>query len=132
MSLNRALVDKARVLGKAASSQRVEGTTLYVETRSAWFRARLELGQGAGGRAAATQAKQSTRSPEVMVSVKDLLGQPVLINNQDRLEIDSRELGRTVYDVVGDPEPIRKKRRVIGWTVMVSRVDTHGTPALER
>jgi hypothetical protein len=132
VSLNNALVDQARVLGKAESSQRVEGTTLYVETRSPWFRARLDLGQGAGSRKAATQAKQSTRSPSIMVSVKNSIGEPVLINNQDRLEVNSKELGRSVFDVVGDPEPIRKKRRVIGWTVLVSRVDVHTTPALER
>jgi hypothetical protein len=132
VSLNNALVDRARVLGKAASSQRVEGTTLYVETRSPWFRARLELGQGTGGRKAATQAKESTRNPSMMVSVKDEVGMAVLINNQDRLEVNSKELGRTVFDVVGDPEPIRKKRKVIGWTVLMTRVDVHGTPALDR
>jgi hypothetical protein len=130
VGLNTALVDKARVLSKATSSDRVEGTTVYESAVSAWFRARLELGPGAGSGAEATGAQQSVRNPSLMCGIKDSVGELIVINGQDRLEVQSGNLGHNTFDVVGDPAPIRKKRKVIGWTVTLRRADIHPTSGL--
>lgn len=130
MGLNTALVDKARVWGKATGQERIEGATVYEPTVSAWFRARLELGAGQGSESQATQAQQSVRNPSLMCGIKDSAGRQIQINGQDRIEVQSVNLGNNTFDVVGDPDPIRKKRKVIGWTVTLRRVDVHGTPGL--
>jgi hypothetical protein len=118
------------VLGKATSADRVEGTTVYEQTTSAWFRARLELGAGAGSAAEATGAQESVRNPSLMCGIKDSTGELIRINGQDRLEVQSVNLGNNTFDVIGDPAPIRKKRKVIGWTVTLRRADIHPTSGL--
>lgn len=130
MGLNTALVDQARVLGLASSALRVEGTTVYEETMTAWFRARLEVGKPTGAPMEASGAQQSVKNPTLMVGVRDSAGRDITITGQDRIEVDSKQLGRETFEVVGDPEPIRKKRRVIGWTVQLRKVELHRTPGL--
>jgi hypothetical protein len=47
----------------------------------------------------------------------------VEIRASDEIEVASLELGDALWRVNGDPVPIRKKRRVIGWTVPLSRLN---------
>jgi hypothetical protein len=49
-------------------------------------------------------------------------GGAVELHNDLRLEIVSKQLGSAVWDVVGEPEPLRKKRKVIGYQATVRQI----------
>lgn len=123
MGLNSALVDRARTVERRAAGRRVEGRTIYGATRGAWFRCRLELPQAAerAGDPAGVRAVQV--EPSLMFGVRDLEGGVLRIANNVRVEVNSVELGDSMWDVVGEPQPMRKKRRVIGFTATLRRVE---------
>jgi hypothetical protein len=130
MGLNAVLVDRARVHSKAATASRVEGQTVYEPVVGDWFKARLTLQQAPEQNAPTTGAPEALSAPTLMCGPKDTRGNVIVINGQDRIEIISAQLGDALWDVVGDPNPLRKKKRVIGWEVALRRVVTHGTPPL--
>lgn len=122
MGLGTALVDKARVRRNAVSGPRVEGTTQYAPTFSEWFRCRLMLDSGNESNAAA-DAHRTTRQAKLMYALRDVTGEPFEVRATDIIEVDSGELGEMTFEVTSLPKPIRKKRRVIGWTVPVAKAD---------
>lgn len=68
----------------------------------------------------------------LVTGFKDRAGAPISISASDKIEINSRQLGTATYEVVGDPEPIRKKKRVIGYQVPLSRINEHPfTPTID-
>lgn len=125
MALTAALVDRARPVERRRSGRRVEGRTVFGEARGAWFKARLELPQAPEGAEAPTGVRPVVTAPTLMYGVRDSDGQPVELTNQKRVEVDSKELGRATWDVVGDPQPIRKKRTLLGWQAQLRRVVVH-------
>lgn len=124
MALGAALVDRARVVRNVPAGRRVVGRTIRTPVEGEWFRARLSLGDStqdldeAGGR-------RNVRTPSLMFGIRDLAGDPIDMTGEDRVEVASAELGTELWDVVGDPKPMRKKRRVIGYTVTLRRVEVH-------
>lgn len=132
MGLNSALVDRARVLRENPTATKVEGSTVFDPAPhvGAWFRCRLEPAlaneaTGPGG------FKTVTKSPVMMYGIKDSAGAPIALDNEDKVEVDAprfaQTLGadRTVWLVTQDPEPMPKKRRVIGHQVQLQRVEKH-------
>lgn len=128
MGLNAALVDRARVIQKRAAGRVVDGETIYSDTEGEWFKCRLQIGRDAKADEPATQAAESVHTPELLYAFRDLAGEPVVLNVQQRLEVASRQLGDATYEVQADPEPLRKKRRVIGYQTTLRRVEQHGNP----
>lgn len=124
MGLNAALVDRARVVERRAAGARVEGRTLYGETRGAWFRCRLTLPSTREVQAAATRMPQANIEPTLLVGDRDEAGDPVTLTIAQRVEVDSPELGEALWEVVTEPEPLRKKRRVLGYQATVRRIET--------
>jgi hypothetical protein len=125
MSLNAALVDRARRVVNTPSGQRVEGTTLFEEYHYPWFKCRLTL-EAAPSTADAQGGRQRTPHPaQMMCGLKDQDGNLLAINASDTLEVNSKELGRALYQVTSDGEPIRKKRKMLGWTATLTRVEEH-------
>lgn len=123
MALTAALVDRARTVSKGSTGRKVEGMTRMATLHGPWFRARL-FPQGApqefdNGR------PRVVSSPTLMLGVRDSNGDPILINANLSIEVDSKELGRSIWKVTGDPEPIRKRRRVIGYVAALERVIEH-------
>lgn len=120
-----ALVDQARPVSKAEAGKVVDGRTLYAPVTGAWFKARLEppssseRPDGAGGR------RVVVKPPTLMFAMKDKSGELVRLSNEMRLEVSSRELGTGMWEIVGDPTALRKKRRQLGWTAQLRRVETH-------
>lgn len=102
---------------------RIEGSTQYVETTGAWFRARLTIPEAP--RAAGNDAPggQVNLSPTLMYELLDSEGQVVDLSINERLEVDSVDLGRRMYEIEANPEPIRKRRRVIGFQATLRRVE---------
>jgi hypothetical protein len=124
VGLTAALVDRARTLTNRPTPYKVRGTTQMAATQGAWFRARLELPaaaetaeDGAGGK------RRSLRAPRLLYGVRDSAGGDVVVTPEDRLEVDSAALGRAQWEVAAYPKPMRRKRRVIGWSVALKRVE---------
>jgi hypothetical protein len=114
VALRGALVDQGRSVSRVPVSPRVEGQTQIGLVYGEWFRARLFLEQApeapdAGGHLRAVS------SPQFLMDIVDLQGNPVSVNADEHVEINSPELGRATWQVIDDPQPIRKKRRVIGY-----------------
>jgi hypothetical protein len=119
------LVDRARRVVDTPTPVRVEGTTQFATLNEAWFKCRFtympapDSDDTQGGR------RRSPRTGQFMCAMKDSDGNALAIIASDRLEVDSKELGQAIFEVTGDPEPIRKKRRMLGWMGTVTRVDEH-------
>lgn len=122
MSISGVCVDRGRFLVKEPTAARVEGSTQFVPVTSQWFKCRLfedaspDIADAQGGHF------ESTNTPQVLTPAKDLDGVPLDIKASDRLEISSKQFGRFVWRMSGEPQPLRKKRKVIGWVLTVERV----------
>lgn len=122
MALGAVLVDRARVLRRQAAAQRVEGTTPMVTVGGAWFRARLFLQGGREMEGEQASYRRVVPGPQLMYALRDADGQPIELGFDDRVEVDSPQLGRAVWRVNGEPEKIRKRRAVIGHLATLERV----------
>src|SRR5947199_26742 len=124
MGLQGVLVDRARPLRKREAGRRVEGRTIRGVAPGEWFKCRLTLPSAVEDSGATAGVRPVTTQPMLLLGVKDLAGEPLVLHNDLRLEINSRQLGLATWDVVGEPEPLRKKRRVIGYQAAIRRVTT--------
>lgn len=126
MSFQSALVDQARRVVNTPTGQRVEGTTQFETYHYPWFKCRMmpspapEGGDPQGGRVRVPHPAQ------IMCGMRDQDGSTLTISAADQLEINSRELGRAIWQVTSDGEPIRKKRKMLGWMATLTRVEEHG------
>lgn len=131
MGLGVALVDRARLVKNESSGEKVEGTRVFVPTSGEWFKARLTLNAAPEVEPPSYKGEISSsihataRSATLMYAIRDTVGSPVTLVASDRVEVNSAALGTAVYEVTGDPEPIRKKRAVIGWTATLTRANEH-------
>jgi hypothetical protein len=130
MAIGAVLVDRARVIERLAAGVKVEGTTMTATSSSAWFRARLFL-EGSPERREQGERKKVVATPQLMFAMKDENGElisglddsfPTAVLAKSKVEVNSAQLGRSVWFVTGDPQPIRKKRSVIGWLANLERV----------
>jgi hypothetical protein len=120
VALGAVLVDRARVVRKQAAAARVEGTTPMVPIAHAWFRARLFL-EGAPEREQEGM-RRATPGPQLLYALRDTDGDAIDLHFDDRVEVDSAELGRAMWRVNGEPQPIRKRRSLIGHLATLERV----------
>jgi hypothetical protein len=125
MGLGGALVDRARPVRRAAAGLRVEGRTQYGEARGPWFRCRLELPAAAEQGGVPTGVRPVPTSPTLLYETRDEEGDPLRLTNQERLEVVSKELGSEEWEITGDPQPIRKRRTLIGWQASLRRYVVH-------
>jgi hypothetical protein len=126
VGLNTALVDQARIHRKAPA-YKVAGRTQFASLTGAWFRARVEQRSNPQTRQPDSGQPRVTRQPRMMFGLLDAEGRAVDVKASDYVEVapsDAR-LDAAWYQVEGDPDPIRKKRRVIGWEVGLKRVEEH-------
>lgn len=121
MALAGALVDRARTVRRESTGRKVEGTTQLTPTHGEWFKARLFL-KAAPERREQGDRKKAVATPRLMFLVNDVGGDPVDLHAEDQVEVASPELGTAMWRITEEPEPIRKKRRVIGWEVGLERV----------
>jgi hypothetical protein len=104
---------------------RVEGTTQFETLHDPWFKCRFvynvapESDDTQGGR------RRVPRTGTIMCGLRDQDGNTLAINGSDRLEVNSRELGRAIFEITSDGEPIRKKKKMLGWMATVTRVEEH-------
>jgi hypothetical protein len=123
MGLQSVLVDKARPVRKVVNGARVEGTTVASVVTGEWFRARLTLAEAQ--ETTENGRKRTLPAPSLIYSLRDLGGNLIQLAAQDKVEIESVQLGNNTWQVTGDPKPIRKKRSLIGYKASLKRVDEH-------
>lgn len=124
MALGSALVDRARIYRKAAAVK-VENRTIFAQLTLAWFRCRLDLRESPEQPEGESRVKRAVKTPQLLVGARDLEGKAIDIRATDRLEVVSPQLGTAYWEVTSDPEPLRKKRRVIGYQVTLRRLEEH-------
>lgn len=121
MGFRGALVDTAYRVRKGPSSKRIEGSTIFTSEESEPIKARLSVTQ-AGERAEDGRVLTEPQ-PTLIVYKRDLLGEELDWRATDRIRVESVELGTHEFEVQGDPQPMRKKRRVIGWQLNLRRTE---------
>lgn len=124
MALGGALVDRARIVRKAPGVP-VEGRQRFAPVYGAWFRCRFELRNQRKGREPQSNVPRVVKQPHLMYGLRDMEGQNVELLATDLLQVVSPELGQAFYELTGDPDPMRKRRRVLGWEVDLQRVEEH-------
>lgn len=127
MALNAVLVDQARVIRQEGSALKVRGATVFTPSRSQWFKCRLTL-PAAQESVDPGYRRRVVLVPTLLYGMRDKDGLPIDLSIEDRLEVSSRELGQTLWDVVSAPEPLRKKRRLLGWQATLRRVEDAELP----
>lgn len=131
MALGAAMVDQARVYRREQIAQaRVEGSSQYVDGVSAWVKSRLTIPQAPEAVDSTPRGRRRVAQvPTLMMLAKDRDGKLVQVTTETRIGVVSKQqFGAGVevfFKVTADPEPIRKKRSVIGWTVALERVVDH-------
>lgn len=130
MALTGALVDKARRISEQGSAGAEPGLQAFSRVEGEWFKARVQIEDSTEAVDQVGGVRTVTEQPLLLYGVKDLAGQPVVLTGEDRVEVLSNVLGAdpVEYDVIADPTPLRKKRRVIGFQVALRRVTIHGAP----
>lgn len=128
MALTAALVDRARLVRLEPLPERVMGKTRHAPVREEWFKCRLELPAAPETQEAPPWSKRRVvRTPTLMFGIRDVKGGPLVLSVEDRVEVVSKQLGSSEWEIISAPEPFRKKRKVIGGQVTLRRVE-----ALER
>jgi hypothetical protein len=135
MALASALVDRARIVRRVPNDYKVDGETGFVDAPGPWFKARLTIPESEEavsgissrrvGLDASTQRRRVVKRPTLMFGTRDSEGQQIVLTVEDKVEVDSRELGTEVWLVSADPGPIRAKRKVLGYTVTLRRIEDH-------
>lgn len=121
MGLRAALVDRAYRIRKEPRSKRVEGSTVFVSGESEAVRARLSV--TAAGERTEDGRVLTEPQPTLIVYKRDLIGRELDWKATDRIRVESRELGNHEFEVQGDPQPMRKKRSIIGWQITLRRTE---------
>lgn len=122
MALGAALVDRGRVVRLGEPGPKVEGTTKYKDVKGPLFKCRLEEGQQSEGEVNPNR-KRVTANANMIYDKKDSSGNVLEIRASDRVEVVSQELGTAIWEAGGSPEPLRKRRKVIGWEIPLRRVE---------
>jgi hypothetical protein len=133
MGLLAVLVDEARRVYEEEPEGEpwAEGEPPSEEKTGPWFRARLFPGQP---RVSSPEARGRMLliegDAQLLLGVKDRegaklyddTGEFVAFDADDILEVKSKQLGTARWQVIAMPEPLRKKRRVIGYQCQLRRV----------
>jgi hypothetical protein len=122
VSIRAVCVDRARIIRKEPSAVRVEGSTSFTNVGEQWFRARLFLTSTTDVPDPEASHWLSQSAPQVLAVTHDFDHNKLEFRSDLHIEIRSRQLGKAVWRMSGEPEPLRRKHRVIGWLLLVSRV----------
>lgn len=122
MSIRAVCVDYGRIVRLEEALRRVEGRTTFVPVTEQWFKCRLFLNMAPDQKDQFRAHETAVPAPQVLTPLTDLSGNRMVFTGDVRMDISSAELGRAIWRVNAEPQPLRKRRRVIGWLVTVERV----------
>lgn len=130
MGLIGVMTHRGRLLTRAATGPRVEGTAQYATVEGPWFRCRLFPDETPEGQGARGGRRVLVKGPHVVCAPRDLDGDainPGEITPACMVELDLGLLGRQVWQVQSDPQPIQPKKRVMAYYFAVRRTETAGS-----
>lgn len=107
------------------TSQRVEGTTQFDTIYEPWFKCRWTYNPAPDGDDPQQGRRRTPRTGTFMCALRDTDGNTLDIRSADRIELNSPQLGRATFELTSDGEPIRKKRRMLGWMATATRIEEH-------
>lgn len=110
MGLNAALVDRARLVTRVQTGDRVDGRPRRGTHYGPWFKCRLRDSRST--ESMTDGSKRYRYRPNFMAARKALDHTPVKLHGSDRLEIHSKEFGNAVYELDGDVAYVRKRRGI--------------------
>jgi hypothetical protein len=116
MALTAAFVDRGRIVRRTKTAARVDGEKQWQPVSQDWFRCRFQLVKGS--------EQQSDGRRKRVVRPRLMVGRKIRIKPGDHVEIRSREHFGTelrIYSVDGEPEPMRKRRIIIGYEATLVR-----------
>lgn len=126
MSLSSVLVDRARVVrytvamaGTPPAPVRVEGTTQMTWVYGEWFACRIDAPEAAESADSAAGRVRTDQHRTLIFELEDEAGGAVVMNSDDRVQIESEELGLETYELVGQPTLFRKKTVLVAGQVDV-------------
>lgn len=128
MSLKGACVDVGRIIRLEPSATRVEGRTTFEPVAEQWFRCRLTISEGSSRSAAPARSQSAidwrarVMQAQLMTITVDQDGNTLEFRTDQLYDVSSIQLGRAIWRSMGEPEPIRKKRKLIGYLVNAGRV----------
>lgn len=120
MALRSALVDQGYLHRRTRTVKRVGGRSLYKDNEGPMFRVRLDLGSAPEN--VREGRLETVPRPRLLTGKRDSEGNLLEFHSSDVVRVVSAQLGEADWEVDGDPEPLRKRRTVIGWLLNVSRV----------
>jgi hypothetical protein len=116
MSFQSALVDRGRKIEtRIGHRDPALGESETLVQPGQWYKIRLNPPDSAEDRSGNEATKHQLRAEILVPKDFDLA-------LSDRLEIESKELGRAIWIVDGDPKILRRKRTAIGKSATVIRV----------
>lgn len=123
MGINAALVDRGKLIRREATKEKVDGEVQYkTDEDQPWFRCRFQMIKG-------SEQQQDGRRRRV-VRPALIVGKNAIIKKGDEIEVKSKQHaaiweGQETKQFVinGDPEPLRKRRTIIGYEATLAAVD---------
>lgn len=121
MALGAALVDRGRLVRREKTATEIDGEKQYKDAepeKAPWFRCRLQMVKG-------SEQQQDGRRRRV-VRPTLLLGRKTTLVKGDQVEIKCKQLfgdELQLFTIDGDPEPLRKRRTVIGFEATLSKAN---------
>ena len=116
MSFQSALVDRARRVHRLVGYRNPNlGESEQVVQYGEWGKCRLNPPDSNENRSASEAVKNR-------ITAEILLPKDFDLDLNDRLEIESQELGTTVWIVENQPQLLRRKRSIIGKTATVVQI----------
>jgi hypothetical protein len=126
VSIRAVCVDRARIVRLEPSVERVEGRTTFEPIPESWFRCRLTINESTRTSMPRSQSALDFRARlmmgGLMTTLVDLDGNPLTFRSDVRLDVSSQQLGRAIWRIEEEPQPIRRRRNLLGYTLTMERV----------
>lgn len=106
---------------------KVGGRTTFSDTEpGTWFAARLQMPTAsAEGIPPQFVSKRVVLVPTLYFDVEDEAGTEVRVRYNDMLEVESEDLGASMWQVTAEPSPFRKREGIIAFSVTLRRIEAH-------
>lgn len=117
MSFLSALVDRGRKVESRMGHRDANlGESEVIIQHGPWYKVRLNPPDS-------QESRPANEAAEHRLQTEILLPKDFDINLNDRIEIESKELGTNTWIIVAQPQYLRRKRSVIGQTATVLKVE---------
>lgn len=118
MSFQSALVDRARRVHRLVGYRdEALGESEFVTQYDEWYKCRLNPPDS-------SEDHGVNEAVSYKIRAEILIPKEMELDFNDRIEIDSKQLGRAIWLIEAQPQYLRRKRSIIGKTATVIKVTT--------